>query len=134
MVDWLTESRLSARAHKIVGLLRGLGDGWPSRAHLRSTRYEAVAWARVIRACRLLSSGRAVITDRLHAHILCLLLDIPHIVLDNNYGKIVRFLDAWTGDFAGVYRASSEDDAEQWAAFAIGGGTRPRRGTERQGR
>ena len=64
--------------------------------------------------------GRVVITDRLHAHILCLLLGIPHAVLDNNYGKLSRFLDAWTGEATGVYRASSTEEAERWARIGEG--------------
>jgi pyruvyl transferase EpsO len=75
----------------------------------------------VLRGCRLLSSGRLVITDRLHAHILNLLLGIPHAVLDNSYGKLGRFLEAWTGAAAGVHRAASIDDAEHWAAGAVSG-------------
>ena len=35
-----------------------------------------------------LRRGKVVITDRLHAHVLCLLLGIPHVLLDNNYGKV----------------------------------------------
>ena len=38
-----------------------------------------------------------MITDRLHAHILCTLLDHPHIALDNSYGKLKGFIEAWTG-------------------------------------
>jgi pyruvyl transferase EpsO len=65
-----------------------------------------------------------VITDRLHAHILSLLLDLPHAVLDNSYGKLHRFLDAWTGDAASVQRASSLEAAERWAA-SVARGARP---------
>jgi exopolysaccharide biosynthesis predicted pyruvyltransferase EpsI len=72
----------------------------------------------------LLSSGRVVITDRLHAHLLCLLAGIPHAVLDNSYGKLGGFLDRWTGEAAGVYRADSTEDAEDWAASLLRG---PRR-------
>jgi hypothetical protein len=42
-------------------------------------------------------------------------------VLDNTYGKLRRFLDAWTGDAAGLYRASSTEDAERWAASVLSG-------------
>ncbi len=115
IADWLTESRLSVQAHQLAGVARRLRGGWPGTAALRVARYEAAAWARVDRGCRLLSRGRLVITDRLHAHILCLLLGIPHAVLDNNYGKLGRFLDAWTGEATGVYRASSTEEAERWA-------------------
>ena len=121
VADWLTESRLSVQAHKLLGIARGLRGGWPGRAALRRVRYDAAARARVVRGCRLLSSGRVVITDRLHAHILSLLLGIPHAVLDNSYGKLGRFLDAWTGEAAGVHRASSTDEAERWAASVVSG-------------
>ena len=121
VVDWLTESRLSVQGHKLLGMARGLRGGRLDRMVLRSARYDAVARARVARGCRLLSSGRVVITDRLHAHILSLLLGFPHAVLDNTYGKLRRFLDAWTGDVASVYRASSTDDAERWAASVLSG-------------
>ena len=77
---------------------------------------ESAARARVARGCALLSSGRVVITDRLHAHILSLLLGIPHAVLDNSYGKLGRFLDQWLPGTAGVHRAESLRDAESWAA------------------
>jgi exopolysaccharide biosynthesis predicted pyruvyltransferase EpsI len=130
VADWLTESRLSVEAQKLLAVARGLREGWPGRAVLRRLRYEAAARERVARGCRLLSSGRVVITDRLHAHILSLLLDIPHAALDNSYGKLGRFLDAWTGKAAGVHRASSLEDAERWAASVVNGpATRPPRGS-----
>jgi pyruvyl transferase EpsO len=79
----------------------------------------------VERGCRLLSSGRVVITDRLHAHLLCLLMGIPHGVLDNSYGKLTRFLDTWTGEAATVHRFTSADEALEWAgAFATSGNPR----------
>lgn len=56
---------------------------------------EAQAVARVNRGLRLLERGRVVVTDRLHGHILADLLGIPHVVLDNEYGKIAAYLDAW---------------------------------------
>ncbi|MBB4154873.1 pyruvyl transferase EpsO [Sphingomonas jinjuensis] len=52
--------------------------------------------ARLQRGLALLSRGRMIVTDRLHGHILALLLDIPHRVLDNRYGKVGAYIDAWT--------------------------------------
>jgi exopolysaccharide biosynthesis predicted pyruvyltransferase EpsI len=121
VADWLTESRLSIQGHKLLGMARGLRGRGLDRIATRSAWYDAVARARVARGCRLLSSGRVVITDRLHAHILSLLLAIPHAVLDNTYGKLRRFLDVWTGDAIGVHRASSIEDAERWAASVLSG-------------
>jgi pyruvyl transferase EpsO len=51
---------------------------------------------RLTRGLDLLSTGRTIVTDRLHAHILALLLGIPHAVLDNRYGKIGAYVAAWT--------------------------------------
>jgi exopolysaccharide biosynthesis predicted pyruvyltransferase EpsI len=119
VADWLVENRVSIRAHRLLGIARVLRGGWPERTALRRAWYDAAARTRLVRGCRLLSSGRVVITDRLHAHLLSLLLGIPHAVLDNSYGKLRRFLDAWTGQAAGVHRASSAEDAERWAASLV---------------
>ncbi|HVF17103.1 MAG TPA: polysaccharide pyruvyl transferase family protein [Steroidobacteraceae bacterium] len=77
--------------------------------------WDRLATERTQRGCRLLSRGRIVITDRLHAHILSTLLGIPHIVLDNNYGKLSGFIDTWTRDNPLVHRASSTREATQIA-------------------
>ena len=58
--------------------------------------HAALATARVARGLRLLSRGQTIATDRLHGHILALLLDIPHVVFDNDYGKIGRYVATWT--------------------------------------
>jgi len=44
----------------------------------------------------ILSLGRVVVTDRLHAHILCTMMDIPHVFLNNTYGKNWNFYESWT--------------------------------------
>jgi pyruvyl transferase EpsO len=50
----------------------------------------------------LLTSGRVVIADRLHVHILSILLDKPHVLIDNSYRKLGNLHDAWTKGFTGV--------------------------------
>jgi exopolysaccharide biosynthesis predicted pyruvyltransferase EpsI len=124
IADWLVERRLSLEASKLLRGLQEMRRGQWDRLALRAARYEAAARARVLRGCRLLSSGRVVITDRLHAHLLSLLLDIPHAVLDNSYGKLTRFLDVWTGGAVGVHCAASIDDANDWAASMVSGARR----------
>nr|WP_315253013.1 polysaccharide pyruvyl transferase family protein [uncultured Duganella sp.] len=69
------------------------------------------AQARLNRGIRLLSQGKVVLTDRLHAHILCLLLNKPHVVLDNDYGKISTFHQAWTYPSDKAVFARDFDDA-----------------------
>ncbi len=63
-----------------------------------SRSYPRLARERVRRGCRLLSRGQVVVTDRLHAHVLALSMGIPHVFLDNNYGKNRRFFETWTHD------------------------------------
>jgi exopolysaccharide biosynthesis predicted pyruvyltransferase EpsI len=116
VVDWLRESRLAVGLARWKARLREMRRGRWDRDAMRLAASDAAAWARVDRGARLLSTGRVVITDRLHAHIMCLLLGVPHAVLDNSYGKLRRFLDLWTPDLSGVYRAASLPDAEAWAA------------------
>lgn len=74
----------------------------PSDIGVRVQLYQNLAENRVDRGLRQLSSSKYVIADRLHAHILCVLLDLPHTVVDNNYGKIGEFMDAWTSSFEKV--------------------------------
>jgi pyruvyl transferase EpsO len=100
VVDWLEESPtwltrwnlfLSWRLNlhrRTLGWLRGP----------LSATYAPLARQRLDRGCRLLAAGEKVVTDRLHGHILCLLLGIPHDLMDNSYGKLRNFHETWTKD------------------------------------
>ena len=68
------------------------------RTSLESMLYRRIADARLLKGVDLLASGQGIITDRLHAHILCVLLGIPHVIVDTEQGKIRNFLETWTGD------------------------------------
>jgi pyruvyl transferase EpsO len=71
-------------------------------AHARLLLFNRLATHRMRRGLAVLESGSRVVTDRLHAHILCVLLDIPHRLLDNSYGKNRAFVEAWTADYDGL--------------------------------
>lgn len=73
--------------------------------------FDYLAKRRVARGCRILSRGRVVITDRLHGHILSLLLGIPHVILDNNYGKLRAYWTRFTRGAPGVLAASTPEEA-----------------------
>lgn len=81
--------------------------GWPLLAMTQGV----LARQRMARGVALLSSARVVITDRLHGHIVAMLLGIPHVVLDNSYGKVHRFVSQWTSTSPLVKRASTPDEA-----------------------
>jgi pyruvyl transferase EpsO len=83
----------------------------------------ADAW--VGRAVRLLSSGRVVVTDRLHAHVLCLLHGIPSVVLDNAYGKVHGVVAASTGASPLTHPVASVEEAAATARALVSTGGVP---------
>jgi exopolysaccharide biosynthesis predicted pyruvyltransferase EpsI len=48
------------------------------------------------RGLRALSRGRVAVSDRLHGHVLCELLGIPHVMFPDRYGKVHSFHETWT--------------------------------------
>jgi pyruvyl transferase EpsO len=75
--------------------------GRSSTASAALAQAAVFAWAGVAtehlrRGVELLGSASVVVTDRLHAHVLSLLLGIPHVVTDNVSGKIRSFYETWT--------------------------------------
>ena len=60
--------------------------------------YNRKAEEAVASGTRLLSQGKFVISDRLHAHIICCLMGKRHISVDNANGKVREYIRKW-GDF-----------------------------------
>jgi exopolysaccharide biosynthesis predicted pyruvyltransferase EpsI len=89
-----------------------------------SYAYDAFARHRLVRGCKLLGQGQVVVTDRLHGHILSLLLGIPHILLDNSYGKVRSFYETWTKDCGTAVWATSLERALAAARSLYGEGQR----------
>ena len=108
IVDWLEERgrplRIAGIEHKIRSRI---GDPAFARFHY----FQRLATIRLQRGLALLSKGRVVVTDRLHAHVLSFLMDIPHVVLDNDYGKVSSFIAAWTSGSDLVATANDPDEA-----------------------
>lgn len=107
--DWLEEDAAQKRRLRLSLKLGRLFTRDPMIQ--RAARQHRLAEWRFQRGLAMLSAGEIVVTDRLHAHILSLLLDIPHVLLDNNYGKVAGFADQWTGDYAGLMRATTRAEA-----------------------
>lgn len=114
VADWLEdEPDLYSRtltATRLKALL-SLNPRRMGRMARRNAYHNILADRRIARGMRLLSRGRYVITDRLHVHILCTLMAIPHCVLDNRYGKIARLSEAFGTSWLGVDRAENLPDA-----------------------
>lgn len=124
-VDWLTASsrqvvqdrwgrRLQSLNRTYGGeSAEGLGVlGRGIRRRLPLT-YRALAKRRLDYGLRLLSRGRVVVSDRLHGHLLAILLGIPSVAVDNGNGKVRSYVDTWFGDtHDGVRLATSPDEAD----------------------
>lgn len=97
VTDWIHEPRY--RQSQILKLVRRMERyspaTWGILNKVRTVVSGQLARLRIERGCRVLSQGRVVITDRLHGHILCALMKIPHVVMDNSYGKNRQFAEAW---------------------------------------
>jgi pyruvyl transferase EpsO len=55
-----------------------------------------LSWSLMHTGMYQLSQSRLVITNRLHGHLLCLLLGIPNILLPNSYYKNESFYKTWS--------------------------------------
>ena len=84
-----------------------------ARLAYRRLDFDARSQANVTRALYILSLGRLVITDRLHGHVFCLLLGIPHVFLDNASGKNRNFHETWTREAS--LSCFARDPAEAWS-------------------
>ena len=62
-----------------------------------------------------LQRGRVVITDRLHGHIMCILLDIPHVIIDSKTKKISNHYITWAQNLDNVKIAKTGHEAVQMA-------------------
>jgi pyruvyl transferase EpsO len=130
--DW-TVARAGLRG-RVLQRVAGELDRRPGRSGVASAalaRAAALAWAGVSaehlrRGTELLASAAVVVTDRLHAHILSLLLGIPHVVTDNVSGKIRGFYEAWTRDSDLVTWADSLEQGVDLARGMVGHATERR--------
>jgi pyruvyl transferase EpsO len=95
--DWLNHSPLRKKLEK------GLAGAFmvaPARltAPLRIKAFSAMAKARVTMGLHQIDQAEVLVTDRLHGHIMATLLGKPHVVIDNFYGKIANFINAFGKD------------------------------------
>jgi pyruvyl transferase EpsO len=100
-VDWLDEPVNLKQRERLRLIMKAALSRQFDRRALRARLYRRLAEARLLRGVKLLSSGHEVVTDRLHAHILCTLMGVPHQVVDNSYGKLSGFMDTWKTDRPG---------------------------------
>lgn len=96
--DWLDQpATFAVRANRLAGKLvkRAPQLGHSFSAPLVALRRQ-YAERRLAVGIELLSRGRIVVADRLHAHIISCLLDIPNVLFDSLDGKISALYETWT--------------------------------------
>ncbi|MBI1977958.1 MAG: polysaccharide pyruvyl transferase family protein [Candidatus Omnitrophica bacterium] len=113
--DWVKDrSNFSFRVNKWV--LNVLSE-FPKRLSFlqgfRESVHDRLAFNRLSRGISDLRDREIIITDRLHGHILSLLLGVPNIVMDNSYGKVRSFFETWTKDCAIAFWANSPEEAHR---------------------
>jgi pyruvyl transferase EpsO len=98
---WTAQANTATQAYQSA-----VGD--PAALAAASDRLAAL---QLSRGCRLLASGRVVVTDRLHGHLLSLLLRLPHVILADRYGKISNTRATWTSDWPATRWARTPKEA-----------------------
>jgi pyruvyl transferase EpsO len=110
-MDWIREHRGFHTLHRLKARLVSLLTGRWTGSDRRVVLFNMLARTRLKRGLSALAQGDRVITDRLHAHIMCTLMNIEHVAMDNNYGKIHGYIDAWTSPYDGVVKANNPRQA-----------------------
>lgn len=122
MTDWIgLESLLLRRRtsmsalyrlnRRLSGHLRRADRYEPGLEHLARTVRNSLARQRLNLGLDLLRSGRVIVTDRLHAYLLSLLLGKQGVILDNSYGKIRFFYETWMRGVGRFRWTESPDEA-----------------------
>jgi exopolysaccharide biosynthesis predicted pyruvyltransferase EpsI len=97
VADWLDDGRDTRLMNRLLLPLARRSTGALNSQRPVFEAFERIAASRKARGRKLLGAGRVVVTDRLHAHILSLLLGRPQLLIDNANGKVGRFVRQWTG-------------------------------------
>ncbi|MBD1879924.1 polysaccharide pyruvyl transferase family protein [Coleofasciculus sp. FACHB-T130] len=118
--DWASYKYKGApRTSSIAGITRILQDGWQQGSiipvewisrqiwqnfHSYTAKFEDMyepsihrkSWKFMHNGVYQFKQHRLIVTNRLHGHILCVLLGIPHVFLANAYHKNESFYQTWT--------------------------------------
>lgn len=114
--QWSTRARAARKANGWL-LPRCRSDATWSRRAWRplAATFAPFGYGHVQRGLHIMARGRVLVTDKLHGHLMALLAGIPHVVLDNSYGKVSGTYQTWTSPSV---IAKWADDAEQAAKLA----------------
>lgn len=114
--EWPARARAARRANRWLASRAKDSERWRRHGWRPfAATFEPVGWGHVGRGLNILGRGRVLVTDKLHGHVMALLAGMPHVVLDNSYGKVSGTYRTWTHPSALAHWA---DDVTQAAALA----------------
>ncbi|EJT05160.1 exopolysaccharide polymerization protein [Rhizobium sp. CCGE 510] len=105
LTNWINGPNSLSRMRK-SSVVKAAGRRGFSRSAMVAQHHEDVAARYVDYGVKILSGAQRIITNRLHGHILCLLLNKPHAAVARNGSRLHDFIDNWTGDSPLVEKAT----------------------------
>ena len=121
-LKWRFARATSRLNHYLVYANRRLGTPRIRPLHPLAMRaVSSINRTNIESAVRTYSRARVAVVDRLHAHILAVLLDVEHVVLDNSYRKIGSVYDEYSGRASTAHYATNLDDARSCAERLLAG-------------
>ncbi|WP_183694994.1 polysaccharide pyruvyl transferase family protein [Rhizobium leguminosarum] len=109
LTNWINGPDRLSRPHMSTFLKATMRRSF-SRSEMVAQHHEDVAARYVDYGVKMLSGAQRIITNRLHAHILCLLLNKPHVAVARNGSKLHDFISSWTGDSLLVEKATNASE------------------------
>jgi len=69
----------------------------------------------------MIAAGEVLMTDRLHGHILALLMGVPNVLMNNTCGKVRAFFETWTSGCCDAFLREDAPSAATWARACLDG-------------
>jgi exopolysaccharide biosynthesis predicted pyruvyltransferase EpsI len=112
--DWSADPKLSSLMTRelVLTILQAegmVGPGIGIRARMGLCTTDARITTRMARL--QLSTAQVVVSDRLHASVMCTLMGKPHVIVDDRNAKISSFLNSWMAESELVTIAGSPQEA-----------------------
>ncbi|OHV26183.1 exopolysaccharide biosynthesis protein [Rhizobium sp. RMa-01] len=109
LTNWINGPDNLSRLRKASVVKAVMRRGF-SRSEMVAQHYEDVAARYVDYGVKMLSGAQRIITNRLHGHTLCLLLNKPHVAVARNGSRLHDFIGSWTGDTLLVEKATNASE------------------------
>ncbi|OWV85498.1 exopolysaccharide biosynthesis protein [Rhizobium sp. N122] len=106
LTNWINGPDGLSRLRKASVVKAAMRRGF-SRSEMAAQHHEDVAARYVDYGVKMLSGAERIITNRLHGHTLCLLLNKPHVAVARDGSRLHDFVSSWTGDSLLVEKATN---------------------------